>query len=786
MPTPEELRLEQLKRIQDEIKAAQEAYATMNAAEYAAQEDKIKKLEKQAAIMDSLISARGKSLAALKKEIEDYNGYLSTMSSGFLKQEVERKKQAAEDEQRKIRIDGYLSRAHELNSAEEEHLQKLIKQNNEAEKRNIYLEDAVTLAGDISSVFGAYGKHSFFNVKKMRDIAASLKGVSKNLGEFGKKLAIGILTNIIDGMINLAFKMSEVEASLRKTTGANESFIKSMRESYDQARDNNVSMEDFYGTVTELRTSFIDFTKIGVIAQKNIAEITSTMVQAGHNAGALSGALNMMTISMGQTGEQAASTLLELDAFARDIGVPPAQLTEQFNAMGSSLAKLGVNGVDAFKDLARVSKITGLEMQKILNLTNKFDTFEGAAEQAGKLNAAIGGNFVNAMDLMTATDPVERFEMMRNSLETAGLEFDNMSYYQRKFFAESMGLEDVSDLAAMMRGDMGELGAEIGKTGAQYEDMAERARLASSFQDRLNLIMQRLIPIVEPLIDAFDVLITSMEKGSNATKKYSKFSLSLGGAFTTLVKVGKRLIELFAFLIDNWALGLLAVVAVAGGVFLLSQALNSGTPGLWSFAAAFAAVGLAAAGISTTISEFTKLMDSISVDKVTAFYGLMLGMGGGALTFTMGAAGLKSLSWGMSSFFKTLEEMPEKKVKDLASFMKTLVEINKADFKSLDIMTEKLKAIKTVLEDMPDNTMIAITTMTKAMASPTAQAAAQAAASGASQRSKNGNSGKNGKPVVNIPIQVFLDGKEIGYHLKNISTEQDTKNTYFDLSSIGY
>jgi hypothetical protein len=40
----------------------------------------------------------------------------------------------------------------------------------------------------------------------------------------------------------------------------------------------------------------------------------------------------------------------------------------------------------------------------------------------------LGGNFVNAMDLMMATDPVERFEMIRDSILDAGLSFENMSY----------------------------------------------------------------------------------------------------------------------------------------------------------------------------------------------------------------------------------------------------------------------------------------------------------------------------------------------------------------------
>ena len=69
-------------------------------------------------------------------------------------------------------------------------------------------------------------------------------------------------------------------------------------------------------------------------------------------------------------------------------------------------------------------------MQKLLNMTNKFDTFEGAAEQVGQMNAALGGNFLNTMDLMMETDPIGRFEQIRGALEDAGLEFDSMSYCQ--------------------------------------------------------------------------------------------------------------------------------------------------------------------------------------------------------------------------------------------------------------------------------------------------------------------------------------------------------------------
>ena len=113
--------------------------------------------------------------------------------------------------------------------------------------------------------------------------------------------------------------------------------------------------------------------------------------------------------------------------------------------MGSELAKLGPNAISSFKQMEVVFKKTGFEMRKLLTLTEKFDTFEGAAEMAGNLNAALGGNFVNAMDMMMETDPVARFDALRDSLLDAGLTFDNMSYYQRKFYAQSMGLDHQSN-----------------------------------------------------------------------------------------------------------------------------------------------------------------------------------------------------------------------------------------------------------------------------------------------------------------------------------------------------
>ena len=138
----------------------------------------------------------------------------------------------------------------------------------------------------------------------------------------------------------------------------------------------------------------------------------------------------------------------------------------------------------------------------MLQITAEFDTFEGAAAQAGKLNAALGGNFVNAMDLMMETDPVERFKMIRDSIKDAGLSFDSMSYYQKRFYTQQLGFKDEAELAAALSGDLDSLGMGVQKTSEDYRKMREDAAALQSVQDQLRNLFLDMVPVFMPLIDA--------------------------------------------------------------------------------------------------------------------------------------------------------------------------------------------------------------------------------------------------------------------------------------------
>ncbi len=308
-------------------------------------------------------------------------------------------------------------------------------------------------------------------------------------------VAVGVSMKILE----LAVETENLNRELQKTTGVGPEFSGAILQAANDTRQFGVSLEDTVKATQALSKTFTDFTMMSGMAAAEITKTTSILTKLGISGDDIAQGLQNSTKALGQTGTQAAQTQLELEALSKDIGIDPAKMAADFAGVGSSLAKLGREGTQAFKELAVASKVTGIEVGRLLAITEKFDTFKGAAEQAGKLNAALGGNFVNAMELLTATNPVERFNMIRDAILDAGLSFDEMSYYQRKFYAEAAGMQDVGELALALSGDMSSLESQIGKNTADYEAAAKRAKDFQTVQESLTKALEALIPVMIPL-----------------------------------------------------------------------------------------------------------------------------------------------------------------------------------------------------------------------------------------------------------------------------------------------
>ena len=520
-------------------------------------------------------------------------------------------KQEAEIERRQLLIKQYereIKAGNDQNAAELENLKKLEAQYKLVEAAIPDAIKAIRQPGALKLAAGAF----------LGAMAAN------QLRKFGK------------AVVNLGFSLHDAEAEFMKTTGASKEFAGGLQHAYIETRKYGVSVEDASKSMAALHAGFTDFTFASETQREALTKTGAVLGRMGVSHQDFAASVQISTKALGMSTKEAAQNMLNMEKFAENIGVAPAEMAKQFAGAGNMMAKMGDQGVDAFKDLAIASKVTGMEMQKILQITDKFDTFEGAAEMAGKLNAAIGGNFVNAMDLMMATDPAERFDMIRDSLDQAGLEFDNMSYYQRKFYTDSLGLSDVSELALVMSGNTETLSGATEKNSQSYEDAAKRAQTMASFQDKLNMVFAQMIPIITPIIDKTAKFILWVAESPKVIGAMVVVMGALAGIMAVLaIKAGIAAIGVLALTAPIWGI-VAAVTALITGIgalvgWLFSKDVGHSTfpQGLNKLKEEFAGLSAEMEGLPTETT--TKRMLSTVATNNTVAKATPAGRGGGAL-----------------------------------------------------------------------------------------------------------------------------------------------------------
>ena len=462
----------------------------------------------------------------------------------------------------------------------------------------------------MGSMFAAYGQHPFFNAKSIGLLGKVVRGLAdknmKPLDNLIGGMVGGSLAAIAGSFINLIFLVDETQSAFRRATGASDEYTDSLASVYEQTRLYGVELKEVSETMQSLYTTYTDFT---MISQRQREELTTTgalLQKLGITTEDFAQGVQTQTKMFGLSADAAAANSRELAAFAKEIGVAPAQMGKDFAAAGAGIAKLGDDGVRAFKHLAIVAKTTGLEINKLLNIVDRFDTFEGAADQAGKLNAALGGNFVNAMDLMTATDPVERFEMIRDAILNAGLSFDDMSYYQRLFYKDAIGLDSVGDLALALSGDMSVLSGATQKQTSDYKRLQDEAGRVMNVQEKFKALMMSLIDPATEIIDRIQKWTTALQQDEEMQKVWSD---RIKMVTDTLVTLGEAMV----FVADHWGKllfvwGTFKVVGLLSKLGLLSKWFGVTAPaaagkGAAAIQAASGAVATGATTVGQAVSQ---------------------------------------------------------------------------------------------------------------------------------------------------------------------------------------
>jgi hypothetical protein len=343
------------------------------------------------------------------------------------------------------------------------------------------------------------------------------EGFSKGFSDgIGKMITpMNIMTSTIDKVVEttmaLAVEQDAAISGFRKATGATGAFDDDIVALEKDLRAAGVSSAEAAEAVQGLYLNVSGFSEMGSEARAEMEGMVATLAEVG--VAAADSTKNIQLAIKGLSMSKAEATMLqsELRSFAQGINVSVGQLAQDFNTMGPQIAAMGDKGVDAFKSLQVTMKETGLEMSTMLGLVGQFDKFDTAGQSVGKLNALLGGPFLNTLELVSETDLGARMEKLRDGVMAAGVSFDELSYYQKKAYTSALGLNSEMELAMFLGNNMDSIIPDE-KTAEEYEEIAKQTAEFNTVMDELRQAGMSLAVSMRPVVTIFKGFLQIIER----------------------------------------------------------------------------------------------------------------------------------------------------------------------------------------------------------------------------------------------------------------------------------
>jgi len=570
---------------------------------------------------------------------------------------------------------------------------------NKAQQRyNDQIQSGQNLVVSIGNALGLAASEQQTMVGSMTNMVA---GLSSNL-EMRKKIKeqisqtfspLNILASlsskILESTIALLVAYDGAVATFNAAAGAAGEYNDAIAEAGQRNLALGVGVTEASQAMAGLFSNMSSFTSLSKAEQTNLAGTTAALEKVGVASTTTAQNLDKLTRFLGMSAEQAMEQQKELAVFAAGIGVAPAQMAEDFAKAGPLLVKYGQAAESVFKELSIAAKETGIQMDALLGITGQFDTFEGAANAAGKLNAILGGNLLNSVELLTATD-AERVEMLRQSVIESGRSFDQLGRFEKQAIMAAAGISDL-ETAQRLFGDGSTEAAE------QQKEFNEMVQKSQTVVQKLEKLVMSLAITLEPFVDWVSEAVSSITEFVSANRELVQIGTGLLTLMFAVIKVQKinnalTTVSTLKKIADSAAVTANTNQTIANNIakgesIPINQALNSsmgagGVAGL-GFAKSMFVVGAAVAllavgmiGLAFAFKLFVDQLDKPGIQNLPMVTISMLGLAGavailaGSLNLmTFGVAGVAVMGLALGTLAASLALIKTEELMALAEVM---------------------------------------------------------------------------------------------------------------------
>lgn len=162
--------------------------------------------------------------------------------------------------------------------------------------------------------------------------------------------------------------------------------------------------------------------------------------------------LDTAALGFGKNQKELMGLATQLGTIVKAYPGQASTIARNFQKAQSSLAYDSSKIMDVFKKLQMTSSATGVGFEKLTGaFGDSMDTFQGSSQKAGQLNAILGKNVFNSIDLLGKSEG-ERVETIVSGLRrNLGGSVNQLGKFQLKAVAEGLGL-GVEDTRRLLSG----------------------------------------------------------------------------------------------------------------------------------------------------------------------------------------------------------------------------------------------------------------------------------------------------------------------------------------------
>ena len=426
-------------------------------------------------------------------------------------------------------------------------------------------------------------------------------------------------TRVYTSTLAMVISTDSALAGFNRATGFAGKFNEEIAEASAASAKFGASMSDTGAAATGLAQSMSSFTTVTPQARSEMISLAAGLEKVGIGAEVSGKMMDDAMKGWGMSREEAQQMTLDLVATADALGYVggASKYAQDFNSAMKELSKYGAAGADVFKELAITSKAAGVEMDTLMSIAGKFDTIEGAASAAGELNAILGGNLLNSMELLNATE-AERITMLQQAVRESGKNWKSMDRFEKQAVASAAGISSMAEankMFSMSQGAYSDAASSIDGVTGSHDSLTNATQASVTLGEKWAIILERLAVMVLPLVNAITwVLELITEFGAVgswvfffilpfAIKGLMALLLPLFGSITTFLG------SVFPALVTTTTTSLTAAAApVAGSITVIGAAATKVLPGLLGIAAAFLGIGI---GIGMLIGSIALLINSV-------------------------------------------------------------------------------------------------------------------------------------------------------------------------------